>query len=129
MAIGIINLSDATPGTPAVHSFTPIASGRKAEFVNMAGALTVRGQETLTLEVIRAKTDNAENSARAVLVLPQEATADGVTTRVGEVSISLSVRATKSIPKQAVLNALAMMSDFTSENVVKGAIGDFVPLI
>lgn len=126
MAIGIINLSDTTP---TVHSFTPIASGRKAQFVNQVGALTVRGQETLSVEVVRATTDAAENSARAVLVLPQEAVVDGVTVKVGEVTYSLNVRATRSISKATVLHGLAMMNDLTNETVIKDAIGSFIPMV
>lgn len=74
-----ISLEDATSPTPVAHVYSPVQDGSIAVLVNTAGATTVAGQETLQVEVNRARTDAAQNTSRVVLWDPKEVTVNGVT--------------------------------------------------
>ena len=71
-----ISLLDAAA---VAHVFTPIQDGPEAKFVNGTGATILSTQEVLTVEVNRAKTDNAQSTGRVVVLDPKEGTVDGKT--------------------------------------------------
>lgn len=74
-----IVLADAET-TPVNHTFVPIQDGPESKWVNTTGAITISGQETLAVEIQRAKTDAAQNKARVVIWDPVEVTVDSQTT-------------------------------------------------
>lgn len=73
-----IVLADAQ-ATPVNHTFVCIEDGATARYINETGALTLSGQETLVVEVIRPKTDAAQSNNRVVIWDPVEGTVDGKT--------------------------------------------------
>lgn len=75
MAIANIVIADATTPTPVNHTFVPIADGAEARYVNEAGANTLKGQETLGLDIKRASGNGNANTARLTLWDPTEVAA------------------------------------------------------
>lgn len=126
MAIANIVLTDGQ-ATPVDHTFIPIADGANSAWVNPTGASTVQGQEALRIEIVRGKTDTADNTARVVLVDPQEATVDGVVKKVGEVSLSINLRATPGCSAAMVNDVLAMATDLLGESAVRTSLKNFTP--
>lgn len=63
--------------TPVTHTFTPIQDGPEAKFVSAMGATILSAQEVLTVEVLRPKTDTAQQTARVVIWDPVEGAVDG----------------------------------------------------
>lgn len=75
MAITNIVVNDATSPTPVAHTFVPVADGNNAKWVNGTGANTLKGQETIGLDVKRAADARAANTARLTLWDPVEVAA------------------------------------------------------
>jgi hypothetical protein len=128
MTIANIVLTDGQ-ATPVDHTFVPIADGASSVYVNTTGASTVQGQETLRIDINRAKTDTADNTARVVLVGPQEATVDGVVIKVGEVSLAINLRATPGTTAAMVNDVLAMAADLLAESAFRTSVKNFLPQI
>jgi hypothetical protein len=73
MAIANIVVNDAATPTPIAHTFVPIQDGAEARYVNEAGAMTLKGQETLGLDIKRASSGSGNaNVARLTLWDPTE---------------------------------------------------------
>lgn len=73
MAIANIVVNDATTPTPVAHTFVPIQDGAEARYVNESGAQTLKGQETLGLDIKRANGGSGNaNVARLTLWDPTE---------------------------------------------------------
>lgn len=80
MAIANIVVNDGK-ATPLAHTFIPVQDGAKARYVNDAGALTLKGQETLALDITRTTSSNQASTAKLSLWDPVEVTdVTGVTT-------------------------------------------------
>lgn len=78
MAIANISVADATTPTPVSHVFVPVQDGAEARYVNDAGAQTLKGQETLGLDIKRATGGTSPHTARLTMWDPTEvANADG----------------------------------------------------
>lgn len=72
MSISNIVINDATSPTPVAHTFVPVANGNNARWVNGTGAATLKGQETLGLDVKRATDARSANTARLTMWDPVE---------------------------------------------------------
>lgn len=78
MAISNIVINDATTPTPVAHTFVPVQDGAEARYVNAAGAQTLKGQETLGLDIKRASGGTSPHVARITMWDPTEvANGDG----------------------------------------------------
>lgn len=75
MAIANIVVNDATTPTPVAHTFVPVQDGSEARYVNEAGAQTLKGQETLALDVKRNQAGGNPNTVRLSLWDPTEVAA------------------------------------------------------
>lgn len=75
MPIGNIVVNDATTPTPVAHTFVPVQDGSEARYVNEAGAQTLKGQETLGLDIKRASSGGTANTARLTMWDPTEVAA------------------------------------------------------
>lgn len=73
MSIGNIVVNDAAT-TPVAHTFVPIQDGADARYVNEAGALTLKGQETLGVAIKRAANPSLAHTARITMWDPKEVT-------------------------------------------------------
>lgn len=79
MAMSNISVNDGK-ATPVAHVFVGIADGNDARFVNDAGALTLKGQETLNVTIKRSTSATQASTARITMWDPVEVTdATGVT--------------------------------------------------
>lgn len=79
MAIANIVINDGK-ATPVAHTFVPIQDGANAIYVNDAGALTLKGQETLGFNVKRSSAPTQASTVRITLWDPVEVTdVSGVT--------------------------------------------------
>lgn len=86
MAIANIAVNDGK-ATPVSHVFVCIADGNEARFVNDAGALTLKGQETLAFSIKRS-TGTQASTARITLWDPVEVTDANDVTKVDHGSSS-----------------------------------------
>lgn len=72
MAIANISVDDATTPTPVAHVFVPVQDGAEARYVNEAGSQTLKGQETLGLDIKRASGGTSPHVARLTMWDPTE---------------------------------------------------------
>lgn len=79
MPIGNIVVNDATTPTPVAHTFVPTQDGSEARYVNEAGAQTLKGQETLGLDVKRSSNGGTANTVRLTMWDPTEVAAPDLT--------------------------------------------------
>lgn len=73
MSLSNIAVNDGK-ATPVSHVFVGIADGDDARFVNDAGALTLKGQETLNISIKRSTGGTQASTARVTLWDPVEVT-------------------------------------------------------
>lgn len=78
MALANIVINDATTPTPVAHTFVGIQDGSDARYVNDAGSITLKGQETLGLTIKRSVNQTQAHIARFTMWDPNEVTIDGV---------------------------------------------------
>jgi len=75
MSMSNIVVNDVSTPTPIAHTFVPVADGANAKWVNGSGAQTLKGQETLGLDIKRATDARSANTARLTLWDPTEVAA------------------------------------------------------
>jgi hypothetical protein len=123
-----ISLADARP-TPVSHVFSPIQDGPEAKFANAVGSTIISSQETLAVEVVRPKTDAAQQTARVVIWDPVEGTVDGQAV----VLRGLSATASFKFPPGSTLaekeDIVKMMANALLNADIKSAIANGTPFI
>jgi len=123
-----ISLSDAA-ATPVAHVFTPIQNGAESKWVNATGATTIAGQETLAVEVQRAKTDAAQHKARVVLWDPFEVTVDSQTKVAHGNSIAVNITFAPGSTLQDKKDILKMMANALTNADIVSAVTNVTPFI
>jgi hypothetical protein len=123
-----ISLADARP-TPVTHVFLPIQDGPEAKFANAVGATIISAQETLAVEIVRPKTDAAQQTARVVIWDPVEGSVNGQQAVLRGSSASCSFK----FPPGATLaekeDIVKMMANALINADIKSAVTNGTPLI
>jgi hypothetical protein len=123
-----IALADAET-SPVTHTFTPIQDGEVAKFVNTTGSTIISSQETLVVEVVRPKTDAAQQTSRVVLWDPVEGTVDSQTVVLRGSSGAASFKFPPGATLQEKKNIVKMTANALLNADVVAAITTGTPMI
>jgi hypothetical protein len=123
-----IVLQDAA-ATPVSHTFLPIQDGPVARFINETGAVTLAGQETLEVEVIRPKTDAAQQTGRVVIWDPVEGSVDGQTKVLYGLSAAANFKFPPGSSLQQKKDIVKMLSYALTVSTIVDAVVNGKPLI
>jgi hypothetical protein len=110
-AIAAIAVADGA-ATPVTHTFTPRSTnGTVAEFSNNA-ASTIRGRETLSVEVVTPKSASGANRVLVSFIFPTTATVNGVETVVRSSKVDVAFNFAQDSIAQERKNARVMLANF-----------------